>query len=412
MPGFGAELLRLRLLAGLSLSELSGLVYYSKGHLSKVENGLKAPGTGLARACDAALDADGALIRLVPPQHRAMASIVDGDAADAGVWRLDLHPDGSSTAHVGDVRMRLPAPAAWGATAVSGAVFDALRRSGRDQSPSTVLPSLFGQLHLVRAAATSAGGADRTAHLALGARMTEFAGWMAQEAGDIDRARSFTDLAERLGAQAGLAQMEHHVLVRRALLAMYEGRAQETIDLAAQARANDGAPPRLRCLAALREAQGHALAGDQSRCLRTLDMARSYAARADQQEGTRLGPGTALDVHTALTEAWCLHDLGRHHAAIEILDRQVPQLTESARSYARFAARRVLAHAAAGNIDEVAALLPDVLQHAESADSETVRADLRELQRALRRWPRHPGLRALRPRLTAELSRPSWGLPD
>lgn len=404
MPPFGAELQRRRLDAGMSLGELSRRVYYSKSHLSKIENGHKGVGIELARACDSALEAGGALIALVPTPAVAAGAGVDA-YADQRTWRLDLRPDGSSTAWLGDARMRLPVPTVVGSAAAAEGVFAAIRVWGRDASPSAVLPALLGQLQTVRAAVNAAGGATRTEHLALGARMTEFAGWMAQEAGDTGHARYFTDLAEHLAAQAGLSQMEHHVPVRRALLAMYDGDAEQTIELAARARSTSGASPRLRSLAALREAQGYALAGDLAGFRRTLDLARDFAVRAAGEQDGPLGPGASLDVHTAVTEGWGLYDLGRYPAAIEILDRQVPLLRgESARSYARFAARRVLAHVAAGDPDRAADLLPDLLDYAERADSATVRADLHALSRLMLRWPDHPRLTPLRPRLTALLS--------
>ncbi|MFV0131558.1 helix-turn-helix domain-containing protein [Streptomyces sp. HMX112] len=69
---FGAELRRLRGERGLSLSALARLVHYSKGYLSKIENGGKPPTADVARRCDEALRAGGALARLVPdvPQPR------------------------------------------------------------------------------------------------------------------------------------------------------------------------------------------------------------------------------------------------------------------------------------------------------------------------------------------------------
>ncbi|MFI0542684.1 helix-turn-helix domain-containing protein [Streptomyces sp. WSLK1-3] len=61
--GFGEELRKRRLEAGLSLTALSGSVHYSTTQLSKVERGLKAPSRDLARLHDAALGAGGALMR-------------------------------------------------------------------------------------------------------------------------------------------------------------------------------------------------------------------------------------------------------------------------------------------------------------------------------------------------------------
>ncbi|RLU96809.1 DNA-binding protein [Streptomyces griseocarneus] len=61
------ELLRkLRQEHGVSLAGLSARAFYSKGYLSKVENGDKPLTLELARACDQALDTGGILERLVP----------------------------------------------------------------------------------------------------------------------------------------------------------------------------------------------------------------------------------------------------------------------------------------------------------------------------------------------------------
>ena len=62
---FGERLRTLRVARGLSLAELSTRVHYSKGYLSKVENGDKPPTVQLARGCDQALGADGSLLRLL-----------------------------------------------------------------------------------------------------------------------------------------------------------------------------------------------------------------------------------------------------------------------------------------------------------------------------------------------------------
>lgn len=56
---FAAELRRLRSLRGMSLTELARSVHYSKGYLSKIENGGKPPTLDVARRCDAVLDAGG-----------------------------------------------------------------------------------------------------------------------------------------------------------------------------------------------------------------------------------------------------------------------------------------------------------------------------------------------------------------
>lgn len=68
---FGGELHRLRLERGYSLTDLAGLVYYSKGHLSKIENDKHLPGVEYAWQLDAVLNADGALVKALPGQAEA-----------------------------------------------------------------------------------------------------------------------------------------------------------------------------------------------------------------------------------------------------------------------------------------------------------------------------------------------------
>ncbi|GAB2829279.1 hypothetical protein GCM10027176_36890 [Actinoallomurus bryophytorum] len=61
---FGTELRRLREAACLSLAQLARRTNYSKGHLSKIENGRARPNRLLARRCDEVLEASGVLSEL------------------------------------------------------------------------------------------------------------------------------------------------------------------------------------------------------------------------------------------------------------------------------------------------------------------------------------------------------------
>ncbi|MFD3455215.1 helix-turn-helix domain-containing protein [Streptomyces sp. NPDC058691] len=64
---FGPALRELRLERGLSLAALARRTHYSKGYLSKIETGGKPVNADLARLCDEALEAGGALLALLPP---------------------------------------------------------------------------------------------------------------------------------------------------------------------------------------------------------------------------------------------------------------------------------------------------------------------------------------------------------
>ncbi|HJP73066.1 MAG TPA: tetratricopeptide repeat protein [Pseudonocardiaceae bacterium] len=67
---FGTELRRLRIAAGLSLTDLADAVHYSKGYLSKVETGLAQANETLAALCEDALDTKGTLLAMVPTRRR------------------------------------------------------------------------------------------------------------------------------------------------------------------------------------------------------------------------------------------------------------------------------------------------------------------------------------------------------
>jgi tetratricopeptide (TPR) repeat protein/DNA-binding XRE family transcriptional regulator len=63
---FGARLRQLRLERGYSLTDLSRLAYYSKGHLSKIENDRHVPSLEYAWQLDTVLNAGGALVSELP----------------------------------------------------------------------------------------------------------------------------------------------------------------------------------------------------------------------------------------------------------------------------------------------------------------------------------------------------------
>ncbi|NKE56063.1 helix-turn-helix domain-containing protein [Lentzea sp. PSKA42] len=73
-PTFAQELRRLRNERGLSLSQMAGLVPYSKGHLSKIENGQVHPNPEMAKIFDDALQAEGHLAELADAPVRPIPS--------------------------------------------------------------------------------------------------------------------------------------------------------------------------------------------------------------------------------------------------------------------------------------------------------------------------------------------------
>lgn len=83
MPDFGAELKRRRTSLGMSLTGLAAAAHFTKGYLSKVENGKARVNRDLAKACDLALNANGELLALVAEPVRRNAGGIVG-LPDAG----------------------------------------------------------------------------------------------------------------------------------------------------------------------------------------------------------------------------------------------------------------------------------------------------------------------------------------
>jgi transcriptional regulator with XRE-family HTH domain len=419
---FGEELRKRRLEAGLSLTALSGAVHYSKAQLSKVERAIKAPSRDLVRLCDAALGANGALIALAyHATADAPAEPMTGQV-DEEDWIMQLSPDGpnqfqpmgrrevmsAGTASLMTWRsdrtsQASPASGA-GMLEASRSLFAHYRRLGQTVEPGLLLPVLIAQTHTLRELSTQSDAGTRRQLLALGSRYAEYVGWLMQETGNERAALWWTQRAVDLAAAGGDQALASYALVRRALVTLYRDDAKQTIALARRAQ-NRTLPPRIRGLAAQREAQGHALAGDLNACLRALERARTLLVCQEDDSGEPVIGTMHLPDPVGMVTGWCLVDLGRPREASEELDRQLALVSQDAvRTQVRYGVRRALAHASAGEIDHACALTAPLLDGVAAVRSATVTTDLQRLARVLARYSGNPSVRQLGPRL-ATLSR-------
>ncbi|MET7906628.1 DNA-binding protein [Streptomyces sp. NPDC005355] len=224
-----------------------------------------------------------------------------------------------------------------------------------------------------------------------------------QESGNERAALWWTQRAVDLAAAGGDRHLAGYALVRRALVTLYHDDAKETIALAQQAQ-DSGLPPRIRGLAAQREAQGHAIAGDRDACLSALDRARQLLARHTPDSDAPVIGTMHLPDPVGMITGWCLYDLGRPGEAAEALDQQLSQVPPHAlRTQVRYGVRRALAHAAAGDIEHACDMTAQLLGGAAAVSSATISADLRRLARTLGRHPRNTAVRALAPQLGTSL---------
>jgi len=416
---FGPELRKERMRQGISLGEFAVAVHYSKSHLSKIETGFKSASVQFARQCDVALNCEGRLSRLVAPP--VVKPPQQGHASVDEIWTMVLDVHGGDEFNVTTRRRLLSGGAApmslWRIPmATHGTVkdpvvlesfrsiFDELRVLGQNAAPATIAPMLVVQTKSVMGVAAHAVSTVRDRALLLASRFAEYTGWIAQETGDDRAAMWWTDHAVELASAGGDEEMAAYAFVRRALIAMYRHDPLDTVALAQEAQ-NRSRRPRIQGLAALREAQGHAIAGNYDDCRRALDRGAAFveAARCETSDQPVIGTSTVLDP-VATTTAWCLHDLGRSRSAVDMLQAEIERLpVDSHRSRARYGARLALALACERDLEGACAVLETVLDAMERVDSETVRMDLRALSRTLNRWHDDPVVKAVMPRLTAAL---------
>ncbi|MEU8102225.1 helix-turn-helix transcriptional regulator [Nonomuraea muscovyensis] len=416
---FGRELRRRRLAVGLTLTNLSKLVHYSKGQLSKVERGLKAPSRELARLCDTTLDAGGELAALAPIRPTNTETTKAHDSGEE-VWVMQLSGDGRSSfqalnrrqmltmgvASIAGMSIGLPTTTVSADTTLLGlsrTLFDHYRQLGQVAGPSLLLPTLIAQTHSLQKLSSRTRPPTREGLLRLASRYAEYTGWMMQEAGNDEAALWWTQQAIDLAAAGGDGDMAAYGHVRRALVTLYRDDAVQTVALARQAQASR-VPPRIRGLAAQREAQGHAIAGDYDACMRSLDRARALLALHPQQSNTPIIGTMNLPDPVGMIEGWCLYDLGRPQAAAETMGRQMPLIpTQALRTQVRYGMRHALAHAMAGEIEKACHLTGQILGNAMAVSSATIAQDMRALARTLARHPKNPAVRELAPELGVAL---------
>ncbi|MEV6908535.1 helix-turn-helix transcriptional regulator [Amycolatopsis sp. NPDC051071] len=419
---FGARLRALRVAEGVSLSEFARRLYYSKGHVSRIETGAQSPSPEFVRKCDAALRAEGELIALAGGTARTARTVVS-ESAEEEVWVMTMTPDGGAAfSPVARRDVLLGGMAVIAGLKVSGTgvvsanaeaqllyhrrLFDSARELGQFSSPDVVLPMVVGQAQALRTLATQVDGRTLPGVASLAARTAEYAGWMAQESGDDTAAAWWTERAVQVAKVAGDDFLGGYALVRQALITMYQGDGAATVSLARRAQEQKNLPARILGLAVQREAQGHALEGDRDACLAALDRAQALLSEPDgAPEGPVIGTSHVSNP-VAVATGWCLYDLGRPAEAAEVLSRELARIPGSAvRARARFGVRLCLAYAASGELERACRLVRPLLGQVAQLGSATVRIDLRRLATLVRRWHSDPEVRALEPDLTVALGR-------
>ncbi|MGC9665207.1 helix-turn-helix domain-containing protein [Planosporangium sp. 12N6] len=196
-PRFPAELRHLRLVRGLSLRALAGLVYQGKSLIHELETGRAQPAVDLAGRLDTALEAGGALARLVQPGPETSA---EDEARLAYVARCPRRVDST-------------------AIDALAALLVGYRRLEDSIGAVAVLPSVASQLALVTDMVGEARDPLRPRLVDVAAQWAQFAGWL--HIADAEPAAARTWLAQALewATETGNSDLIGTVLSFRGYLA-------------------------------------------------------------------------------------------------------------------------------------------------------------------------------------------------
>ncbi|MFF6778778.1 helix-turn-helix domain-containing protein [Streptomyces sp. NPDC012637] len=356
-PGdFGVVLATLRARRGWSVRELARRANVSDGQICNLESGLRNPTPAVAAACDAAFGAGGELAELAAPRRRGgpAEEVVEAGPVVAGYER----------------------------------VLRELKDIGRSNGPRFVAASLKSIIRILTDAGPLAAGEERAEIWRLASTFAEYAGWMAQEAGNPAEALRWTNTAVRWGARGGDETVAAYALVRKAFIAQHRGDSDAAIGLADQADAHPAADPVIRAQAARRAAQAHARRGDAEACREALTRFGSHTAEAVGGRTPHWGPRVE-NGNPRLIEASCMLSLCRFELAADLFAAELgaaglsaggrgllPAVPADSNSQARFAVRQATALAGAGRLDEACQIIEATLPVIRRIDSATVRAEL------------------------------------
>jgi transcriptional regulator with XRE-family HTH domain/tetratricopeptide (TPR) repeat protein len=399
----GAKLRARRIDKGLTLKQLAALIGFSQQHISEVERAKSTPGQPFMEACDSALDANGALLELLPAvteerrqrcEDRSTARRITVDPA----LRYEAHSDAGEDVEPTNRRGLLGAGAAaaigLGTAAAPAAAREVdpelpahlaglLRLLGRHDEmfgPRDVLSVVRRELRRIAEHRQAARGELRTALVRAEARWTEFSSWLGSDAGDAAGRDALAERALRLAREGDDPDMAAFVRARQSEWATDTQRALAFAEGALSVR---GVGAQTRAWCSRQAAISYAMAGDADACERRL--ADAYALLDDAESASppwaselRVGRAGTLAVEA---RCWALLDPRK---AIRLYDdalRDWPRTEVRDGAIQRM--RLALACAAAGERDRAEAEGRRALALAQATKSASAFRELRQLGVAL-----------------------------
>lgn len=366
---FAAELARRRADAELSLADVAMQAHVHRAYVHRIERGERWPGETVARALDAALGGDGALLT---------------------TWQAaDARPTASDPDEFDRFERALAAP-----RRTDHAVVEHLARMLAEQRRAEdalgarrLRPVVHAQIKVIDELVTDTREPVRRELLAVGSHYCQFAGWLGQDTMDTAGARHYYNRAMTAAQELGDADMVTSVLSLKSHLAWSRGDAPTAVELAQSGQSD---PRRVSdavlALIAQQEARGHALHGDAEATERALDQsaALTYAAAEHPDDAP---PWVYFNdpSRLAFQRGVAYVELGRHTDAVPLLAAALEGLTNGyTRDQARYAAMLALALTSAGETKEALGHATHAAELAVATGSALAARELRRVRAMLR----------------------------
>jgi tetratricopeptide (TPR) repeat protein len=252
--------------------------------------------------------------------------------------------------------------------------------------PHHLVEVVRAQANLLDQLLPSASGRTRQRLVYLAYRYNEFAGWLYQDAGELAPAMAYSDRAMDYALELGTPRENSYVLMRKANIAIDDGRPDRALGLTQAAlRHESNLPPRVRALALAQRARAFAAQGGASDSAQTLD--RAYHAVSLPSAGSDDLAAYCTPSYIEMEAAACWAKLGNYDAAIPIFERSIRSLpAQQRRDQGVCLARLANAYVGRGDVDSACRAGRQAVEVVGAATSQRALRELQALRVKLLPW--------------------------
>ncbi|MET7715280.1 hypothetical protein [Streptomyces sp. NPDC005407] len=252
--------------------------------------------------------------------------------------------------------------------------------------PRFLVPAVQSQVPLIEELCKEASGPLRDDVIRVGARYSEFLGWLHQDTGDSQAAMLWTNRALEYASELDDPVLSAYVFQRRSNIAAEAGQAGYAVGLAnAALRHAERLPSQVQAVALRARANSQALLGQADDCARALDEARSLAAGPGGDEGD-LAMYCSVS-YIDMEAANCALHLQRPEDAVKTLEASLTRWpAEQQRDRGLCLARLATAYAQLEDVEGAYNAASQAVAIAQTTGSARILAELVRLQSHLVPW--------------------------